>query len=249
MEATLNHFLTFFPSFETLSHPEKFKLFGYFLTHLQSNNVFNATNILGIYSELDIRCPKNPSDILAKLHASKQIHKSDGGYRLDRKEVKKIEESLKSPMVISVAKSLLNLPEKISDSKEKEFLCEAINCYSVSAFRAAVIMTWNLTMYHLMSYILTHKLPAFNAALSKDPIHKKVRAIVTIDDFSDMREVKFIELCRTARVISGDVKKILDKELDFRNSCAHPSNIVIGEEKAVVAICDLVENVIIKYPI
>lgn len=48
---------------------------------------------------------------------------------------------------------------------------------------------------------------------------------------------------------SNDVRKILDEKLGFRNSCAHPSSIAVGDSKALSFVEDLVDNVIAKHPI
>ena len=103
-------------------------------------------------------------------------------------------------------------------------------------------------MDHLFSYILAHKMADFNAALSKDK-GVKISSISHRDDFTEIKETKFIELCRAAGLISNDVRKILDQKLGTRNSCAHPSGIKIGNAKVVDFVEDIIENVILKYAI
>lgn len=68
-----------------------------------------------------------------------------------------------------------------------------------------------------------------------------------MEDFDDMNEAVFIEVCRSAGLITKDVRKILDEKLGFRNSCAHPSSIHVGDAKVVSFVEDIVENVIVKY--
>ena len=77
----------------------------------------------------------------------------------------------------------------------------------------------------------------------------KVASIVTRDDFGDVPENKFIELLRAASIISNDVRKILDQKLGTRNSCAHPSGVLIKGSKVIDFVEDLVENVLLKYPL
>jgi hypothetical protein len=77
----------------------------------------------------------------------------------------------------------------------------------------------------------------------------KISAVVNKDDFGDIPEGKLIEFCRSAKIISNDVRKILDTKLGIRNTCAHPSGVQILEAKAVDFIDDLVNNVILKYAI
>ena len=68
------------------------------------------------------------------------------------------------------------------------------------------------------------------------------------DDFTDIREKAFIEVCRSANVISNDVRKILDEKLGIK-ILVHPSDVEIHKTKVVNFIEDLVENVIVKYAI
>jgi hypothetical protein len=58
----------------------------------------------------------------------------------------------------------------------------------------------------------------------------------------------FIEILRSAAIVTKDIR-ILDEKLGFRNTCAHPNDIVIPESKVLAAIEDLVYNVLLKYPL
>jgi hypothetical protein len=64
-----------------------------------------------------------------------------------------------------------------------------------------------------------------------------------------MPESKFIEFCKSAKIISSDVRKILDQKLATRNSAAHPSTIIYTESKIVEYVEDLVEIVVKRYVI
>jgi hypothetical protein len=76
------------------------------------------------------------------------------------------------------------------------------------------------------------------------------RRVAAQDDFLEIRdESAFIEILRSATIITNDVRKILDEKLGFRNTCAHPNDIVIPESKVLAAIEDLVYNVVLKYPL
>lgn len=102
-------------------------------------------------------------------------------------------------------------------------------------------------MDHLFAHILAHKLTDFNVALSKDK-GVKLDAVNQRDDFTEIKETKFIELCRAAGIVSNDVRKILDQKLGTRNSCAYPSGVTINKSKVIDFIEDLVDNVILKFP-
>ncbi|HBM87122.1 MAG TPA: hypothetical protein DD437_01125 [Rhodobiaceae bacterium] len=128
----------------------------------------------------------------------------------------------------------------------KDFLKETIDCFEAGANRATITMAWILAVDHLFAHILNHKLIEFNAALTKDK-GVKLSAIAQRDDFTELKETKFIELCRAAKIISNDVRKILDTCLGIRNSCAHPSGITVKNTKVIAFVEDLVENVVLKY--
>jgi len=145
--------------------------------------------------------------------------------------------------------ALTALVGKIAGDAEQRFLAEAIACVDVKARRAAVVMVWAMTVDHLERFILSHKLPEFNSAWARRA-DCRGRTIAGQDDFLEIRDERtFIEILRSATIITNDVKKILDEKLGFRNTCAHPNDIVIPDSKVLSAIEDLVYNVILKYPL
>jgi hypothetical protein len=70
---------------------------------------------------------------------------------------------------------------------------------------------------------------------------------VDYDDFSELPESKFIELMRSANIISNDVRKILDEKLGTRNSVAHPSGIIFTGHKTTEFALDIINNILFKY--
>ena len=73
---------------------------------------------------------------------------------------------LRTP-TIAVDAMLQNLPGRISDEAERLFLSEAIVCFRNKAFRATIVMTWNLAYDHLLTWIVGNHLAAFNAAIPR----------------------------------------------------------------------------------
>lgn len=145
--------------------------------------------------------------------------------------------------------ALTALVGKISGDAEQRFLAEAIACVEVKARRAAVVMVWAMTVDHLERFVLNHKLIEFNGAWAARPDNRG-RRIAAQDDFLEIRdEHTFIEILRSATIITNDVRKILDEKLGFRNTCAHPNDIVIPDSKVLSVIEDLVYNVVLKYPL
>lgn len=173
------------------------------------------------------------------------------GYYLTRTRKQEIDRVLGQSNIIHRTKSTLRLLlNDLTADAERDFLDEAISCYETKAFRAAAIMAWLMTINHLQQFVLKYYLVAFNSALEKRN-DKNLKGLVVkhSDDFNDIKEGQFLELCRSANIISNDVRKILDQHLGTRNSAAHPSGVKILPDKVSLLIQDLVENVIKKYPI
>lgn len=122
--------------------------------------------------------------------------------------------------------------------------------FTIGAQAQTIVMCWILVLDHLSEYVLKYHLPAFNTALSKNTDKRvRVSVIASRDDFSDIPEGKFIEFLRSAGIVSGDVRKILNEKLGIRNTSAHPSAVSIKPSKVVEFIDDLVENVVLKFSI
>jgi len=135
---------------------------------------------------------------------------------------------------------------KVKNTNEKVFLIEAINCYRVEAYRATIVLLWILAIDHLQSYIFGRKFNEFNSALAKNP-DKKISKIINYDDFGELKESRFIELAKSAGIISNDIRKILDEKLGIRNSAAHPSGITFTGHKATEFALDLISNILLKF--
>ena len=154
-------------------------------------------------------------------------------------------------LVAETSVALRNLEGKLADGIAKEFLQETLNRFEVGAHRAAITMTWILVLDHLYKYILAHKLEKFNAVLAscKDNKVKRVNKIEKRDDFTEIPDDIFIRLCKEAEIIPKNVREILDSKRNTRNASAHPSGVVVTEIKAIDFVTDLIENVVLKYPI
>lgn len=174
--------------------------------------------------------------------------KTPRGYRLSRQRMQELRAALGENRNVAVSLELRKLQLRVTNPSQKTFLSEVVTCFEGEAYRAAIIMTWNLAMHVLQTHVLATSLLSFNAALSRRT-DKSLQGlqIRQVDDFAEMKESVFIELARSAGIVSNDVRKILDARLGLRNTCAHPSTIVVARSKALDAIEDLVENVVLKY--
>lgn len=227
------------------------ELFAYFLTVELGQEAATPKQIIDCFDACDLTVPANVSARLSeglKAKPPKYI-KTNGAYKLQRHMREALSKKLGAETVTAqTSATLRGLEHKLPAGADKEFLKEAIDCFEIGANRAAIIMTWILAMDHLFAYILAHKLVDFNIALSKDK-GVKIVSVSQRDDFTEIKETKFIELCRAAGIVSNDVRKILDQKLGTRNSCAHPSGVTVNKSKVIDFIEDLIDNVILKFPV
>jgi hypothetical protein len=171
-----------------------------------------------------------------------------GGYKLPGPSRRTIDAKFGQPRtVIAVTALLSSLPGLIRHPAYQSFLAEAIDCYRVKAFRAAIVMTWVLAFAHLSEWIVsdTTRLSAFNSAIpSRFPVKKAV-IVRGLDDLAELKESEVIEVSRSAKLISKNLTDILRDKLKRRNMAAHPSRVQIIQAQADNVITDLVHNVLL----
>ena len=260
---TTQEFVSQFPNHAEFSRKSRVVLFAYYLRQHEAATRFSSADIRRCFADALLKVPTDLSSLLLSLTRGKEapLLRVKGGYfALSLYGVNEVEAILPAPAATqgpSTASSILAtaLPflqktvAKVSDAQRKEFLAEAISCLDVGARRASVIMAWVAALDHMYEFVLTHGLVKFNAALAKQSGKLGKLSISGKDDFGEMKESEFILVCRSAGLITHDVRKILDEKLGFRNSCAHPSSIAVGDSKVLSFVEDLVENVIAKHAI
>lgn len=246
----------FYNAIEDVSDLRASDLIGYFTYYLTveaADDVATPSAVNKCFQECDLPIPGNTS-----AHFSRNLRgsppkfvKVSNGYRLHRSYRDEIAKRLGADRaVVQVSAELRKLEAKLSAGQEKGFLKELIDCFEAGANRATIVMCWILAIDHLYDFVQANHLTAFNAALAKNTDKRiRVTAIQHRDDFSEIPEGKFIELLRSSNVISNDVRKILEEKLGTRNSSAHPSGISIKPSKVIEFVDDLIENVVLKYPV
>lgn len=151
---------------------------------------------------------------------------------------------------IAVSQMLKDLIGKVSDEAERLFLSEAIKCYHAKAFRAAIVMAWNLTYDHLLHWVVNDatRRAAFNANILARIGAKRGTglAIARREDFEELGEQEVLDICnRSSLFASANTKKLLDIQLTKRNLAAHPSLLAIDGPQADDTISSLVNNVVL----
>jgi hypothetical protein len=149
---------------------------------------------------------------------------------------------------VHVDKLLSDLPAKIRIPAEKGYLEEALICFRQKAFRAAVVMSWNLAFDHLCEFVLKDqsRIASFNIQLPKSFPKADMKFVSNRDHFTELQESQVLQVCKSANIISDSVHKILKEKLTRRNIAAHPSETVTSQPTAEEFINDLVENVVLK---
>jgi hypothetical protein len=205
--------------------------------------------LVQLFDALDLNAPVNPANALAKLKHEDELVKIDVGYRPSAHLKEAMKRELEhAPPLLKAEPHIASLLKEVTRPDAKSFLEEAHLCLRANAPRAAIVMTWIVVIDHLYEYVLAHKLSAFNVELAKK--NWKITSVTTKDDFAEIKKEKdFIEICRAANVFNNDVRKILDEKLGIRNTAGHPSTVTVHGAKAANFIEDVVENVVLKFPI
>lgn len=234
-----------------LSQPDQVLHFGWYVHVHREMPRFHHAAIRSCFDGLHMDEP-NLSLLFTRLFEKrpKVLLKDGDGYYLERSVREKLDKKYgQHETTIALSKLLKDLPGTISDEAERLFLSEAITCYHSRAFRAAIVMVWNLTYDHLLHWILkdSSRLAAFQAKI-EGRIGARKAANINIakrEDFEDLKESETIDICGSAGLFASDnTKKILEIQLTKRNMAAHPSLVVIGAPQAEDAISSLINNIV-----
>src|ERR1700733_1592727 len=152
------------PGLSAKGHTEKIKILGWFLHKHGDKEHFHPSDLRACYDKLHDTAPASFSSYLTSLLDQKCLIKNASGYRLSgelRDELSKAYNP--AGYKVQISGLLKGLPAKIPDLAERVYLDEALICYENGAFRAAVVMAWNLSYHHLCDYIIKRRLSDFNA--------------------------------------------------------------------------------------
>jgi hypothetical protein len=255
----LLEFLRSIPNFREFSRKSKILLLAYYLRQYKGILEFKAEDIEAVCKGV----LKPPSDLKVQLRLlgrGKNSLLAKGGatdvFSLNMPGMDEVESYLAGTdpatavvdaMIADALAYLKKVIAKLGDDNQRKFMAEAVSCLAVDAPRATIVMAWAGAIDHLYDFVLKHKIADFNAALAKRTDRHAKIVVATKDDFGDIKETVFIEVARSAGVITNDVRKILDEKLGVRNTCAHPSTVEIHRSKVVNFIEELVDNIITKH--
>jgi len=236
------------PGFAGWRHADKIKFFAWFIHSQRGRDRFSPADIRACYDSLSLERPSDVSPFLTSMlkRRPKEVLKDARGYALETRIREPLETRYgQRAATIQVDKLLSDLPTKVPNIAERDFLKETLICFRHKALRAAIVMTWNLAYDHLCEYVLNKKLAEFNTQLPKTYPKADISVIATKEDFSELKESQVLQVCRSANITSKDVHKVLKEKLDRRNTYAHPSTITLAPQTAEEYIIELVNNVVL----
>ena len=236
-------------NFDSASHADRIRYFAWYLEVYKEKADFTGADVSKCFKDASYPGPSSVSPFLGSLYDQKKLLKAKAGrYRLSHEQRKLLNRKLgQRPATVAVDSLLASLPSKIANEAERVYLDEALICFRHKAFRASIVMTWNLAFDHLCSVILSKHLAAFNTQLTKTYPKAKPSSIAARDDFGAFKESEVLQVAKSANIISNSIHKVLKEKLDRRNVAAHPSGVSIAPQTAEEFIIDLVNNVVLKF--
>ncbi|MGH9505510.1 MAG: hypothetical protein ACRD13_01175 [Terriglobales bacterium] len=248
----LHEFTAVVPGFARLSQTDQILHFGWYLHTQRGRESFDQAAIRSCYKERNMDEP-NLSLLFRRLaeRRPKVVLQSGSGLRLEAKIRERLSQEYGAhESTIAVSQMLKGLAGRVSDDAERLFLSEAVKCYHVRAFRAAIVMAWNLAYDHLLRWIVADagRLAAFNAKILPriGPKRGAGLAIARREDFGELKEQEVLDICSAASLFPSDnTKSLLDIQLKKRNLAAHPSLLAIDGPQADDTISSLVADVVL----
>lgn len=244
------------PDFLELSHAQQVDYISLYLQKFQSQADISPSEIKEAADRLDVATLKDIARYLRlnststrKKKSTKYVKKSPGRFCLSRKYYQDILGTLTGLTIRKNLEHNLDKYDSIFTSKEEiAFYSEMKTCFRSNAYRACIILVWNLTISRLYHHVVNSDLVIFNSVLSLNTDRRvKINSVSKYDDFTEIPEGKFIDLCRQAKIISNDQRKILEKYLGARNTYAHPSSFIASEAMSIAMVDDLILNIISRF--
>ena len=241
-------FASSIPGFYRKSQVDQLLILAWYAETKLDKAVFGGGIMRQCFKDAGVGAP-DMSVYLPRLASKKppQLLKSGNGYKLAGSVRREFDGKFGGdPVVATISKTLGDLPAQVPSMEERAFLDEALKCYRIGAYRAAIVMTWNVTYAHVMDWILSEhaRLAKFNDAIPVKYPKKAGVSVASLDDFDGLKESEVIEILRTAKLIDKNTCQILKDKLTRRNMAAHPSRVVIDQHAASDMVSDLVTNVI-----
>jgi hypothetical protein len=247
---TLESFIRGVVGFNAKTDAEKVEILGWFFHSAARKDRFDASDLAECFDVLHVPRPSNIHLTLRRLceRNPARLLKDSKGYRLSANARADMEKRIHVREISVKATALLDgLLGQVQDPAKKAFLLETVACFEHKAYRAAIVMAWNLTFSDVLDRIVGSHLADFNNQRAK--AFPKDSEVKRRADFEDYKESRIIEIARGAGILSASSAKILKEKLDKRNTAAHPSLVKVSAVSAEEVIIDLVENIVLRDPL
>ncbi|WP_216293169.1 hypothetical protein [Delftia acidovorans] len=234
-------------SFDSKTFSSKVEIFGWYLHEFTGKAKFSPSDITRCFDNAHSAQPGNITSLMHQLVMKKppRLLRDAQGYRLPTNVRDQIGQTLGRTSAASVSGLLSDLVPRISDPSQKIFLSETLICFNNKAYRAAIVMAWNMAFSDVIDRIVSNHLAAFNTGVGTHGLKKPITRREDFEDFN-VKESVIIAIGRATGVIGKGTTKILEEKLDKRNTAAHPSSTVISAATAEEVIFDLVQNIILR---
>jgi hypothetical protein len=147
----------------------------------------------------------------------------------------------------AVSDMLRALEGTLREDHQKVILSDTIRCLECGAYRAAIVMGWNLAYEHLRQWIFKRKrsrLKQFNAVLvtrNRGP-NEPYPPVTVYEDFFEIGERVVIDVAYKAKLFNKQTHQVLVHALTDRNHFAHPS----FRRATAVSAAGYIENLILS---
>jgi len=235
--------------FSSWKHADKIRLVMWHWHRETVRDWIAAGDIAAYFDAIHEPAPQNIGSFLeAMVKSGDALRESSkvARYKLARGVRDRLEgEWGQRTITLQIHQALEGLPVQMPDVYEKQFLEETLLCLRGGAFRAAIVMAWNLAYDHMLNWIIVHHLNSFNSAIGKRFPRKAGFSVTGRDDFVNLKESEAIEIANTAGVLPNMYKPLLHG-LDTRNRAAHPSDATFLQPVTEGFIDDLLRNVVLR---
>ena len=244
---TLDEFIDSIEGFELFGISQQILAIAWFMDRQEKRPNYTEAQIIDRFDRVRLPRPANFGSVFAELCQNNLLLRSpSGNCCLARTTLSKLYATYsKRPTTIAVQNLLAELPAKLTQEHDRAYLDEALICFKHGAFRAAIVMAWNLAFDHVCTVVHGTYLSKFNLQLPTSYPKARIASVSTKDDFAELKDYEVIQVCRSAGIISVSVHKLLKEKLDRRNIAAHPNGVCINQHTTEEFILDLVNNVVL----
>jgi hypothetical protein len=188
---TSREFVDAFPTLARANHTDRILAFGWFLIRHKQVAVFTSGDVTRCLNEAHLVKPSSVASFFASMSKRGKpiLLKRRNGYVIEQQALSHLDKKYGQRVATAKIDRLLSeLPSQIPLAEEREYLEEALTCFRHRAFRAAIVMSWNVAYAHLCSRILQTHLSLFNRQLPLSYPKADIKSVANLDDFQQLRE-------------------------------------------------------------